>query len=325
MNKALICMKDHLILAFSMYSFSRICIFAAMKYCNRMDNFMNHGRMLELFRTSQVRCRQVIHHFSPAGAQGGRSARPYPSIVWLKQGRVRTHTDPPGTPPLLREENSVVYHPANRRKQSEFLSEGVTEFVAVTLSCEIASGIDFLGFLTIPTLLKEETAAGMRELLTRLLKLPPFPEEATDIGELIEYREIALALFRLLLTEAGPGEQRPEFSELDRLLPVMEYIARHYTRTLRVEQLAELARLSRPQFHRQFKALTGLSPFEYIKRKRMRQVEFLLIHSDLTIAEIGREVGWEDQFHLSRLFKELYGVPPLTFRKNRKLRGDLLI
>jgi AraC-like DNA-binding protein len=39
-----------------------------------------------------------------------------------------------------------------------------------------------------------------------------------------------------------------------------------------------------------------------------------LIRSDRSILEIGKEIGWDDQFHFSRMFKRRCGISPASYR-----------
>lgn len=81
-----------------------------------------------------------------------------------------------------------------------------------------------------------------------------------------------------------------------------------------VRELADRAGLSTSHFSARFRALTGYSVTEYVKRLRMAQARQLLITSDHTIAEIGSSVGYTDAFYFSRQFRVVHGVSPSEFR-----------
>lgn len=73
--------------------------------------------------------------------------------------------------------------------------------------------------------------------------------------------------------------------------------------------------MSRSQLHRKLKALTDLSASQYIRMFRMNKAQELLRDTDLTIAEIGYEVGFKDPSHFSRVFTSHFGISPSETRR----------
>jgi AraC family transcriptional regulator len=82
-----------------------------------------------------------------------------------------------------------------------------------------------------------------------------------------------------------------------------------------VEDMAAKCELSASRFHRVFRQETGDTPHNYLRRKRLERAADLLRTTDLGIGEIARQLGFADQFHLSRLFRGEYGMPPTVFRR----------
>jgi AraC-like DNA-binding protein len=85
--------------------------------------------------------------------------------------------------------------------------------------------------------------------------------------------------------------------------------------TLSVDDLAANASLSPSRFHTVFKTAIGTSPSHYVQQQRMARAEQLLIGSDFKIREIATRSGWADEFHFSRLFKQVHGISPLAYRE----------
>jgi transcriptional regulator GlxA family with amidase domain len=140
----------------------------------------------------------------------------------------------------------------------------------------------------------------------------------------IALRKASLELLDVLLRASKVKDAAKVLLRYGRLRPVVEELNGNYAADLDVGALAKKACLSRPQFHRQFKALVGLPPLEYAKRLRLKEAERLLRSSDLGMREIGERVGWPNQFHFSRIFKGFYGVPPLRYRQASQSRGEVL-
>lgn len=77
--------------------------------------------------------------------------------------------------------------------------------------------------------------------------------------------------------------------------------------------------LSRANFFRKLKALSGMTPGELIKSIRLQQVAHLLMTSDLTITEIFYKTGFNNQSHFFREFKKKYGCSPNEYREKHFL------
>jgi len=91
-----------------------------------------------------------------------------------------------------------------------------------------------------------------------------------------------------------------------------------YQKPLRVSELAVLAGMSVTNFFRHFKAATGTSPIDWLRRERINQAKKRLIEKDNSIAEIAEQTGYCDQFYFSRDFKRMTGVSPSEYRQRER-------
>ncbi|MBS2098075.1 hybrid sensor histidine kinase/response regulator [Carboxylicivirga linearis] len=80
-----------------------------------------------------------------------------------------------------------------------------------------------------------------------------------------------------------------------------------------VTEFTELAGLSRTIFYKKVKGLTGYSPNELIKIKRMKKAAELLVERKHTVSEVSWQVGIEDPFYFSKCFKAQFGCAPSKF------------
>jgi signal transduction histidine kinase/DNA-binding NarL/FixJ family response regulator len=80
-----------------------------------------------------------------------------------------------------------------------------------------------------------------------------------------------------------------------------------------VDKFAELAKLRRTLFYKKVKGITGISPNELIKVKRLKRAAELLLQGDLTVSEISYKVGFEDPFYFSKCFKAQYNCSPSKY------------
>ena len=73
--------------------------------------------------------------------------------------------------------------------------------------------------------------------------------------------------------------------------------------------------ISRSMLYRRVKALTGLSPSEFICNVRMKKAGSLLSERQYNISEVAYKVGFNDPRYFSQCFKKKFGKAPSTFRR----------
>jgi len=101
---------------------------------------------------------------------------------------------------------------------------------------------------------------------------------------------------------------------MDRILRVIDYIHAHAADDLSLDQLADVAAMSRFHWHRVFTAIMGASPAHIIRSVRMHKATMLLLRTDLPIPRIAALVGYPNDRSFSRTFKDAYGQTPKAFR-----------
>ena len=97
------------------------------------------------------------------------------------------------------------------------------------------------------------------------------------------------------------------------------FISQNYSFPITVEDMAQRLNLDRSYFGKIFKETMGQAPQEFLIRYRMSRAAELLKTSDIPVKEISLQVGYPNQLHFSRAFKNIYGIPPRTYRQNHKI------
>lgn len=85
------------------------------------------------------------------------------------------------------------------------------------------------------------------------------------------------------------------------------------TKALNVDQLADLAGMSRSAFSRKFTESFGVSPNEFQQEVRLRRAASILSQSKMPVSVVASAVGYESRSHFSRLFKKRFGIEPSQF------------
>lgn len=126
---------------------------------------------------------------------------------------------------------------------------------------------------------------------------------------------INLTLARLL-NERDEGDIVDWKDAFGRLKTAIDYMDTHFTENPPLWQLAELARLAPNYFHRYFKRVVGISPYEYMLKKRLNKAKYLLSNTDLAVYQVALECGYENSYYFSRTFKKNTGKTPSMMQKN---------
>jgi AraC-like DNA-binding protein len=95
---------------------------------------------------------------------------------------------------------------------------------------------------------------------------------------------------------------------------VREYVDAHLGGSMDLAMLAGVAGVSIHHFARGFKHSTGITPHHYLTQKRVERAQHLLADTELSLSEIAYAVGFSDQSHLARHFRQMLGVTPGQFR-----------
>ncbi|MEX1828564.1 AraC family transcriptional regulator N-terminal domain-containing protein [Luteibacter sp. CQ10] len=94
------------------------------------------------------------------------------------------------------------------------------------------------------------------------------------------------------------------------VVDAMRHLRERFREPVRIAELAALARMSASAFHRQFKALTSLTPLQYQKRLRLMEARRLMIVHACHVETAAFEVGYESPSQFNREYARLFGAPP---------------
>ena len=96
---------------------------------------------------------------------------------------------------------------------------------------------------------------------------------------------------------------------------VFEYIHASYHEDITLNSLAEQFATNRTTLNRLFKESCGMTVMAYLGKIRMTVAALLLQNTTLSIQDISRRIGLNDEAYFSRLFRTRIGIPPSEFRR----------
>ena len=103
----------------------------------------------------------------------------------------------------------------------------------------------------------------------------------------------------------------------ERIVEMISYIQKNYV-DITLEALSEKFHLSTPYLSKYFKEKAGMTFQDAVKEERMRRARQLLQETAHTVEDIAAKVGYENVEHFNRLFKKMYHMTPVQYRKNTK-------
>lgn len=99
---------------------------------------------------------------------------------------------------------------------------------------------------------------------------------------------------------------------------IINYINKNYEQRISLKQIAHTMYLSPVYISKIFKDETGDSPINYLIKVRLEHARQILITSnEESIKSVANQVGYEDMYHFSKLFKKQYGISPLYYRREQ--------
>lgn len=165
--------------------------------------------------------------------------------------------------------------------------------------------------------------SGLDQSIYYIGDSPDFPTRCDRIireiqAKRIDYREITALLFRELILVIGrylKEEGSVNSDTLNEVERAISYFNDNYTEEINIKEYATARHMSASWFIRNFKAITKLSPLQYIINLRITNAKVLLTNTDYPISKIASVVGFENALYFSRIFRKHTGLSPVEFKK----------
>lgn len=91
---------------------------------------------------------------------------------------------------------------------------------------------------------------------------------------------------------------------------ISTYMEQNYNKDISLEKISKNMYLSPVYISKIFKEETGASPINHLIKIRLAKAKELLEEGELSVKAVAKEVGYDDAYHFSKIFKKYYGNPP---------------
>lgn len=273
---------------------------------------MKNNSILQQLNNVHAEFRMLTTGHVPAGCINGWFLQPFSVFVLNLHGYGETIYRNKELGIIPRPESSVAFVRPYEARRSVTKSPDGLDYVVVGFSFEYHGGADFLNQFRIGTVLPETIQNQMRNLIQELAA----SEKSAAPGwrKIIARKKCGYGLLDLLISCAEQNSS-PE-NDWKRLQSTIAYLHQNYRQKFNINELLQHSPYSRVHFYRIFRQRFHMAPQEYMISLRLREATELLLDSDLSVAEIGMRVGWDNPFYFSKVFKTVIGVSPLHYRQN---------
>lgn len=136
--------------------------------------------------------------------------------------------------------------------------------------------------------------------------------------ETLEYVNQCLPHLLASFTHISQFRLIKESGEKDPVVQSINFMIENLTHKLKLGEIATETSLSASHYSRIFVNRTGHSPIDYFIQLKIQRACRLLDNSGLMVADVAREMGFDDQFYFSRVFRKVMGMSPAEYRKRGK-------
>jgi AraC family transcriptional regulator len=127
-------------------------------------------------------------------------------------------------------------------------------------------------------------------------------------------RSVALTVVRKYSIEPVPRDQYKGGLSKVRLRRVLDYIDSYLAQSLAIEELAQVAGLSKYHFGKMFKQSTNVTIHQYVLSRRIGQAQKLLSDPRYSLAYVALAAGFPNQSHFTTVFTSRMGITPAAYR-----------
>ena len=155
----------------------------------------------------------------------------------------------------------------------------------------------------------DEISSCLSEIVREFERKAPYYESVISI-------KVAEAITKMLRCVGIRYKSYPHRTEEDKRLSLAkQYIKDNLRRNVQLSELADYCCMSTTQLCRVFRSAEGISPAEYIRKKRCTLMEKLLCDPELSLREISERMGFNNEYYFNAFFKKYTGMTPGAYRR----------
>ncbi len=163
------------------------------------------------------------------------------------------------------------------------------------------------------------------DMRSGLMQLINCPYEGKAHEFFLESKILELMVYKL--DQLNAGKSRPDkrlamkAENIDKARHAGQLLAQHLEAPPSISELAGQAEMSQSGLYRSFKAVYGVTPFDYLKHKRMETAQRLLDQNEMTVTQAACAVGYTSLSHFGKAFRAHTGYSPKQYLQRMGRKG----
>lgn len=167
---------------------------------------------------------------------------------------------------------------------------------------------------------KEVRQLGSSEANERLMYLFKLLIDMLEINYTLGNFIYEAQVLALILAEIYYRESSLDLDKQNQYLrKAIHYMYRNLDKDLTLEDIAEHMKLSKSYLNNIFNKYANRAPIDFYIYLKMQQACKYFRMTDMKVYEVGKKLGYEDQYYFSRIFKKMIGISPMAYKKNDQL------
>ncbi len=246
-----------------------------------------------------------------------RQFNPFSKLYFIESGAARFQLDG-GWIPLRPGRLYLV--PSHR--PIELACDGAMTHHWVHFSCELAAGLTLFDLLGHIPELTPPSAAEAKRLMSRITVLCGGRRNPAE-ADLLEAQGCLRILLAWFLRAAGGRNRLLQPEAIQPFQELLRHIHENLDRPLSGTELARRLHWHPHYFIGRFSRAVGITPRQYVLRKRMERARQLLWAGTDPVKAVAAAVGYDDPAHFTRRFRKETGMTPARYRKlSREAPGE---
>ncbi len=277
---------------------------------------MNIDQYIKLWNQASIHVLDVQHHFIPYEQYVSPYPLPENGFLYTVRGHALIHVDHTAYPT---ERFHMIHSGKGSILQIEVLDELLEYYLVLYRPQLLISNSNVYALTDHHYVLDTSYALKPYHPVIVHDKIKQLQQAWTHIHPLQEFQvrssfmQIVYDILEQLQTDQAQN------TTTDLVTQAIRYIHEHYELPLTIDSLAATLECSPRHLARLFRnSNIGQSPSDYLIRFRIQKASELLIHTELTLQDIAMNVGYQDGYYFSRMFKKYKGLSPIRYRQERR-------
>lgn len=171
--------------------------------------------------------------------------------------------------------------------------------------------MNIFDILEVPDFIEIEKKNHLEECFKELVKYYNSPE----VFSVFKVKSSILQLISFYLEHSAIENIKVTKSEtITSINNAIDYIDKNYFKSISIKELAGIAHLNPQYFIRIFKKNLGISPIQYLNKRRIEEAKRMLTTTNFTLTEISDKLGYNNLYYLSKRFKQSTGLTPTEYK-----------